>query len=101
MSGMSHEGGVSDPGSMAGTNGGEIGRGETDPEPIKGARDNFLIRMSDGEEGPSRRAVSWSVRGDNGKSRRPVIRRTCSSSRVILGMAIYNSGIYTIITSCF
>ena len=85
----------------AGTDGDKFGWGEMGPEPLKGARDNFShagIRDSDGEEGPSRKAISWSVNGDKGKSRRPVDRRTCSSSRVILGMAIYNSRVCTIIT---
>ncbi len=71
---------------------------------MKGVRDKFLqarIRTSDGEEGPSRRAISWSINGDSGKSRRPVDRRTCSSSRVIMGMAIYNSRVCTISTCCF
>ncbi len=72
MSGTSWVGDRSDPSSsegVAGTDGDEIGWGETEPEPIKGARDNFShtgIRTSDGEEGPSRRAVSWSVNGDRG-----------------------------------
>ncbi len=104
-SGTSWEGGSSDPSSSegaAGTDDDKLGLGET--EPVKGARDRFShagMRQSEGEEGPSRRAISWSVKGDNGKSRRPVNRRTCSSCLVILGMAIYNSRVCTIITHCF
>ena len=73
MSGTSLEGKASlDPSSsegVAGTDSGGIGFGETEPEPVKGVRDNFShvgIRQSEGEEGPSRRAVSWSVNGDSG-----------------------------------
>ncbi len=107
VSGTSRVGGMSDPSlseGAAGTDDDKFGWGETELEPMKGARDNFShagIRELDGEEGPSRRAVSWSVNGDRGKSRRPVDRRTCSSSFVILGMAIYNSRVCTIITFCF
>ncbi len=64
MSGTSLVGKVSDPSSSegaAGTDGDGIGWGETELESIKGPRDNFSYagtRESDGEEGPSRRAVS-------------------------------------------
>ena len=98
-------GGTSDPSStsgLAGTNGDKSGFG--DEGPMNGARDQCShagMRQSEGEEGPSRRAISWSVRGNRGKSRRPVDKRTSSSLRVMLGIAIYNSRVYTIITCCF
>ncbi len=106
-SGTLRVGDTSDPSSAeeaVGTDGNKFGWGEMEPEPMKGARDKFSqagIRALDGEEGPSRRAVSWSLNGDKGKSRRPVDRRTCSSSHVILGMAIYNSRICSFITCYF
>ncbi len=56
-------GNTSDPSSSegaVGTDGDKIGFGETGPEPVKGARDNFShagMRQSEGEEGPSRRAL--------------------------------------------
>ncbi len=105
--GTSRVGDASDPSSAegaVGTDGDNFSWGVMEPEPMKGVRDKFSqvgIRASDGEEGPSRRAVSWSINRDKGKSRRPVDRRTCSSSCVILGMAIYNSRAYTVITCCF
>ena len=102
VSGTSREGGTLDPSlsdGLAGTDGNKAGFGEEGP--VNGARDKFShagMRQSEGEEGPSRRAVSWSVKGDKGKSRRPIDKRTCSSFLVILGMAIYNSRVCTIIT---
>ncbi len=81
---------MSDPssiGGLVGTDGNTSGFG--DEGPVNGARDKLShagMRQLEGEEGPS-----WSVRGDKGKSRRPIDKRTSSSFRVILGMAIYNS----------
>ncbi len=102
VSGTSREGGTSDPSffdGLAGTDGNKASFGEEGP--VDGARDKLShmgMRQSEGEEGLSRRAISWSVKGDKGKSRRPVDKRTCSSFLMILGMAIYNSRVCTIIT---
>ncbi len=88
----------SDPSStegLAGTSGDNSGFG--DKGPTNEARDQCShtgMRQSEGEEGPSRRTVSWSIKGN----RRPIDKRTSSSLRVILGIAIYNSRVYTIIT---
>ncbi len=104
VSGTSCVGGTSDPNSTGGLAGtGVDNSGFGDEGLTKGARDQCShagIRQSEGEEGPSRRTISWSVKGDRGYSRRPIDKRTSSSLRVILGIAIYNSRIYTVITCC-
>ncbi len=104
LSGTLCIGGTLDPNSTEGLVGTGIDNsGFGDEEPTKGARDQRShtgIRQSEGEVGPSRRTISWSVKGDRGYSRRPIDKRTSSSLCVILGIAIYNSRIYTVIMYC-